>query len=216
MIHRDDGMGIESTEEYFRRYGLSKEAKTHYKSIFTYTGYKQLTPDYLFKDGDLIPGGFKVIHTPGHTPGHCCFHKSDILISGDIDLVGKPWVSNITSNVDDFHKSINKLLIMDINILLPGHGHPIFKKDKISSELEMYQTKLMDTAKKILDLFEGYLSTEEIINKRDRRRDVGIWNQNPLMKLFQKYDTLNYLEYLQKSDKIAQVEKNRLIFWKKK
>ena len=215
MIHKDDAKGIESTEEYFRRYGLNGEAKTHYKSIFKYIGYEQLIPDRLLNEGDLIPGGFKVIHTPGHTPGHCCFYKSEVLISGDIDLFGRPWVSNVTSSVDDFYESIKKLLNMDIKVFLPGHGKPIFKTDKIKSELERYQTKLIKTSKKILELFDGELSLEEILNMRSHDREIALWSQNPLMQVFRRYDTMNYLQHLEQLGNIKKIEKNGLILWEK-
>jgi glyoxylase-like metal-dependent hydrolase (beta-lactamase superfamily II) len=40
-----------------------------------------------FLDGDIIDvaGGLRVLHTPGHTPGHCAFlhERSGVLITGD-------------------------------------------------------------------------------------------------------------------------------------
>lgn len=40
----------------------------------------------FLKDGDRIDFGkesLKVLHTPGHTEGSCCFHAEGILLSGD-------------------------------------------------------------------------------------------------------------------------------------
>ena len=215
LIHKDDAKGIESTEEYFSRYGLNGEAKTHYESIFKYIGYEHSIPDRLLKEGDLIPGGFKVIHTPGHTPGHCCFIRSEVLISGDIDLVGRPWVSNITSSVDDFHKSIRKLLNIEVDIFLPGHGQPIYRRNKIRSELEKYQTRIIKISNKILNLFEGELSLEEIINIRGSGKDIALWSKNPLVGLFRRYDTMNYLHHLEQLGKIKKIEKKGLVLWEK-
>jgi len=43
--------------------------------------------DEVFTDGDLLPvaGGLRVLHTPGHTPGHCAFvhEPSGVLVTGD-------------------------------------------------------------------------------------------------------------------------------------
>jgi len=43
--------------------------------------------DETFVEGDLIAvgGGLRVLHTPGHTPGHCSFlhERSGVLITGD-------------------------------------------------------------------------------------------------------------------------------------
>ena len=45
-------------------------------------------PDRLLEDGDLVPDAgrpLRAVWTPGHTPGHLCFHDEtdDLLLSGD-------------------------------------------------------------------------------------------------------------------------------------
>jgi glyoxylase-like metal-dependent hydrolase (beta-lactamase superfamily II) len=44
-----------------------------------------VTPDELVVDGDVLPEGFTVVHTPGHTPGHISLLQLErrILITGD-------------------------------------------------------------------------------------------------------------------------------------
>ncbi len=43
--------------------------------------------DATFREGDVVPvaGGISVLHTPGHSPGHCSFlhRRSGVLITGD-------------------------------------------------------------------------------------------------------------------------------------
>ncbi|MGD1821827.1 MAG: MBL fold metallo-hydrolase [Pleomorphochaeta sp.] len=83
--------------------------------------------DYLLKDGEfLCDCKFKVISTPGHTPGGVCYYSSEnnILFSGDTlfansigrwDLYGGDYNQLITS--------LNKLMELDDEtIVLPGHG----------------------------------------------------------------------------------------------
>ena len=62
----------------------------------------------LIEDKDLIKIGdqysLKVIHTPGHTKGHCCFYEqnSKIAFLADIDLSSLgPWYGGLDSNVMD-------------------------------------------------------------------------------------------------------------------
>lgn len=81
------------------------------------------------KDGDEV-FGFKVIHTPGHTPGSICLFdpKEKILISGDTifaDGVGRTDLPG--GNEDDLNKSIEKLSNLKIETILPGHGDPVLK-----------------------------------------------------------------------------------------
>lgn len=51
-------------------------------------GYQMrpVVPSELLVDGQELPEGFTVIHTPGHTPGHICLlHKERrLLITGDV------------------------------------------------------------------------------------------------------------------------------------
>ena len=50
-------------------------------------GFAPVAIDSTFEDGDVLPlaGGITVVHTPGHTPGHCSFlhPTSGVLITGD-------------------------------------------------------------------------------------------------------------------------------------
>ena len=53
----------------------------------TYT----LTADRLLADGDELMVGnevLTVIHTPGHTPGSCCYRCGDLLFTGDTLFAG--------------------------------------------------------------------------------------------------------------------------------
>jgi len=83
-----------------------------------------------FKDGDILETksfSFSVIHTPGHTPGSICLYepRKKILLSGDtlFDFsVGRTDFPG--GSASDMRKSLQKLSLLDINHLLPGHGAP--------------------------------------------------------------------------------------------
>ncbi|MFH1172365.1 MAG: MBL fold metallo-hydrolase [Nanoarchaeota archaeon] len=85
------------------------------------------------KDGDIIKAGekeFKVIHTPGHTPGSVCFYceKEKLLISGDTvfaDGIGRTDVPG--SDPEAMKKSLEKLSKLSIEKILPGHGPHVEK-----------------------------------------------------------------------------------------
>ena len=78
--------------------------------------------DIELKDGDEI-GGFKVIHTPGHTSGGICLWDGVNLISGDtVFSQGGVGRFDIGGNFDDLKQSVFKLTELDVINLLPGHG----------------------------------------------------------------------------------------------
>lgn len=54
--------------------------------IFGVSGISYFDPDILLSDGDIIRFGdseLKVIHTPGHSRGSCCFIGERVVFSGD-------------------------------------------------------------------------------------------------------------------------------------
>ena len=91
---------------------------------------KIFTIDRSLKEGDKITTSnfsFDIIHTPGHTPGSICLYekKKRILISGDTifdEQIGRTDLPG--GNKNQMIMSLNKLLGMDVQYLLPGHGYP--------------------------------------------------------------------------------------------
>jgi glyoxylase-like metal-dependent hydrolase (beta-lactamase superfamily II) len=76
---------------------------------------------------DLAGVAFDVLHTPGHTPGHCCFHvpAEGVLFSGDqlfqgsigrTDLPGGSYPQLMASMRDEV------LPLPAETLVLPGHG----------------------------------------------------------------------------------------------
>ena len=86
-----------------------------------------ISPDVILKDGDVTAFGYKVIHTPGHTPGSVCYYgKEDgIIFTGDTlfqsgigrtDMPGGSYSQIVTS--------LKKIVSVtcDEDRVLPGHG----------------------------------------------------------------------------------------------
>ena len=84
--------------------------------------------DKLVDDGDEIAIGdlaFKVIHTPGHTPGGICLYMDGILFSGDTLFAGSIGRADFPGGShQQLVESIqSKLMILpNDTIVYPGHG----------------------------------------------------------------------------------------------
>jgi glyoxylase-like metal-dependent hydrolase (beta-lactamase superfamily II) len=86
--------------------------------------------DKVLDDGTELPlcGGIRVIHTPGHTPGHICLYlkKNKILIAGDLlnivdgELIG-PYPHN-TPDMEAAIDSIKKFSNYDIEKIVCYHS----------------------------------------------------------------------------------------------
>ena len=90
----------------------------------------EITPDILLKDGEeteLLGIKLKVISTPGHTGGSCCyyFEEDKILVSGDTlfeESVGRTDFP--TGSMSTLVRSIKeKLMVLPEDVkVYPGHG----------------------------------------------------------------------------------------------
>ena len=83
----------------------------------------------LIRDGDNIPvedGTFKVIHTPGHSPGSCCFYhkKEGLLFCGDTLFKKSFGRLDLPESVPELMpKSLNTLAnLPPETMIFPGHG----------------------------------------------------------------------------------------------
>jgi hydroxyacylglutathione hydrolase len=84
--------------------------------------------DRELKDGGKIPFDGKeilVLHTPGHTPGSCCFSFEKDLFSGDTLFAGG-WGNTAFPGGDEnaIFRSIREKIISlpDDTVVYPGHG----------------------------------------------------------------------------------------------
>ncbi len=84
------------------------------------------TPQRVLRDGDCLDiRGRKliVIHTPGHSPGHCCFYEPDrkYLFSGDLIYNGCLDAFYPSTDPQLFWQSVRKIQDLRIKRILPGH-----------------------------------------------------------------------------------------------
>lgn len=87
--------------------------------------------EYLpLEDGQEVTIGgltLEIIHTPGHTPGHCCFflREEGILLSGDHLFAGSIGRTDLPGgDYDTLMQSMRQkiLVLPDDTEVLPGHG----------------------------------------------------------------------------------------------
>jgi glyoxylase-like metal-dependent hydrolase (beta-lactamase superfamily II) len=102
----------------------------------------------LLKTGaSTVMPGWEVIHTPGHTPGHCSLYRASdrTLLVGDAFCTTKPESffeaalvqqpelhgppSYFTSDWGAAQDSVEKLAAMDVAVVAPGHGKPLHGPD---------------------------------------------------------------------------------------
>ena len=85
------------------------------------------TPDRQFAEGDGIPLGsleLRVMHAPGHAPGHVVLHGHGNALVGDCLFAGSIGRTDLPfSNPADLEKSLAKIVALaPETVVHPGHG----------------------------------------------------------------------------------------------
>jgi glyoxylase-like metal-dependent hydrolase (beta-lactamase superfamily II) len=97
--------------------------------------------DKTLKDGDTLKAGklsIRVIHTPGHTPGSCCFLAGGNLFTGDTLFVGSVGRTDLTGgSLGKLIESLEKKLIVlpPDTVIWPGHDYGDSPTSTIAREM---------------------------------------------------------------------------------
>ncbi len=86
---------------------------------------------------------FQIIPTPGHSPDSITFYQPELKLAvvGDLivafkrkngdEIIKAGTLRPQGSNCFDLFRSLEKLLPLEIEILIPGHGFPLIGKEKV-------------------------------------------------------------------------------------
>jgi hydroxyacylglutathione hydrolase len=100
------------------------------------------------EEGDEI-AGFRVVHAPGHTPGHSMFFRDSdrVCIAGDVlaninYLTGKPILREppalFSVDVAQNRRSIRTLVDLKPRVVCFGHGPPLRNPEVLEQYLERF------------------------------------------------------------------------------
>ncbi|MCJ7831476.1 MAG: MBL fold metallo-hydrolase, partial [Dehalococcoidia bacterium] len=102
----------------------------------------KVTADLTVGDGDALPAGsltLRVVHTPGHSPGHICLFLEEerVLFSGDNVLgIGTTAIAPPPSgDMAQYLDSLRKMKALDAALICPGHGPIVRQANRKIQEL---------------------------------------------------------------------------------
>lgn len=89
--------------------------------------------DLHLRDGQVLDFGsyrFRLVHTPGHSPGHISLHDAEngVVICGDVALgwgalaPGAPKINPYYYDVDLYARGIDRILALDGSLYCTGHS----------------------------------------------------------------------------------------------
>jgi glyoxylase-like metal-dependent hydrolase (beta-lactamase superfamily II) len=178
--HSMDAIGLRSIDGLMKMYGLSGTVLRDFQAHIETTFHYQARPDVkTFEDGDLFDLGgvtLKVIHTPGHTRGHCCFlvswgdagSEQRFVYLGDIDLTGfGPYYGDAWSDLEDFEHSIEILKNIDANWWLTFHHKGLIDgRSPFIGMLESFEKMISVREENLITYLSEPRSMEEIVTHR--------------------------------------------------
>ena len=178
----EEEAGVTSSFERYKQYAgilgepVEKEWLAWFHDWFEFfpsTHTRAFKANQTFNFGETT---WQAVHTPGHSPGHCCFYEpeKEIMFSSDIDLAKfGPWYGNPNADLNDFIKSIKKIRDFDIRTITTSHTFPIRKG--IKESLDKYLNVIYERENKILsflndDMTLDGLEDKNIIYRQDQKR----------------------------------------------
>lgn len=213
--HEADSPAMQSVENFCLYYGFDKHGGSEIARKFLPSLNYQ--PSRI--DGKLIPGEtiklgkieLEIIHTPGHTPGHCVlfWKEKGLLFAGDIDLTSfGPWYGNEASDVDQTIQSIEKIIDLSPEIILSGH-RGLIKKDTVK-ELKKYLDQLYAKEEKIIKALKTPRTIEELVNMK-----IVYGRFKKPEELYAFFEKVSLLKHLERLMRLGIIEYDGRYYYKK-
>lgn len=125
--------------------------------------------DFTFVDGDRFPlegTELEVVHTPGHSAGHCCFFERSggALFTGDHVLgAGTSIIVPPDGDMALYLGSLERLLGLPLRVILPGHGPLVWEP---AEKIREYVRHRLERERSVLACVrEGVSLPEEIVRR---------------------------------------------------
>lgn len=193
-------------------------------AFFTPQVFEELAAtQHTLEDGQQITLGnynFKVLWTPGHSPGHVCLYEPHlkVLISGDHLLPTiSPHIAQFMDGTDpltDYLNSLDKVERLEVSLVLPAHEEAFTSfHERIAQLKEHHKSRLNE----VLSGLEEVSSTAfTLASKIQWNVGYKSWDEFPP---FQKYlalgETLAHLNFLERRGLVKKAEVDKLIFYSK-
>jgi glyoxylase-like metal-dependent hydrolase (beta-lactamase superfamily II) len=185
---------------------VDEKSQAAWSQFFTeIVKYQPREPDRLLEDEEILDFGqtrVRVLHTPGHSPGHLSFHFLDekVIFLADLDLVKfGPYYGDKDSNIDDTIESLKRLATIDADVYLVSHGKEAIL-DGDPAHINRYMDVIFQREEKLLAFLDSGPKTMEEVTSHgiiygghtlsDGAWDLGISERSMMKKHLERLERL--------------------------
>ncbi|TDA31899.1 MAG: MBL fold metallo-hydrolase [Hadesarchaea archaeon] len=172
LCHREDAPAVRSVKRLEALYGCPNEEIGNGMMEFLIGMFDlgDSRVDVELEGGEVLDlGGLEVevLHTPGHSSGHCCFWipSERLLFLADIDLTSfGPWYGCVDSDIDQFLSSLKRVKELPVEVAVTSHKGVVRGREEIREKLEEYGKKIEEREKRLLAFLEEERTLKEIVD----------------------------------------------------
>lgn len=174
-VHEEDLPGLLDLDGFLDIFGVEPERREEYGRYLQARFFYEPRPDAVpFRDGDLfdLGGGVsvRVLHTPGHTRGHCALliEPDGVLFLGDIDLTGfGPYYGDDWSDLEAFERSLELVRSIEARHYVTGHHIGLLAdRDAFLARLDRYVERIADRERRLLDYLAAPRTMDDLVAHR--------------------------------------------------
>ena len=209
-VHPFDAPHFEKVESLIDSYGdMTQEDRKKWRAFLENDcHYTPRRADLLLNDGMVIDLGevkMEVIHTPGHTRGHCAFYfiEQRILFTADLDLTkAGPYYGDRRSDIAETIRSLERLKTFEVEIYLTAHGKGILEGDP--EHINRYVEVIFLREEKLINLLsKGARTLDQIVQEGiiyGNKPPIGPWD----LALSERTMILKHLSRLVNTNRVEQ------------
>lgn len=188
---------------FLLRAGVSREDRAQLLDGYgrTKRHLENVPVDLLLEDGRAIDG-IRIVHTPGHSPGHVCLLVDDVLLAGDHILsrtITQQWPESIApyTGLGHYLESLDKVeRIPGIALVMGGHEPPVHDVYKRIESIRASHFRRVDRVLRVLRESSQPMTIDEITGQLYDR-------QSSFYAFLALTDVASRVEYLDERGRLA-------------
>jgi glyoxylase-like metal-dependent hydrolase (beta-lactamase superfamily II) len=173
-MHALDRHGLGSLDHMMEIYGYAGASEEYFRKALIEEFHYTARPDAIaFADGDVFDLGgvtIRVIHTPGHTRGHCCLaiEPDGVLYLGDIELTSfGPYYGDAWSSLADFERTLAAVRELQARRYATFHHIGVLDgREEFLERLDRFTAVIQRREQSLLEFLKQPRTLEEIIAHR--------------------------------------------------